>query len=202
MKKSILAALAAVSLFATAASAADLPSKKYYATPVVEAPLPFYLGINGGYAFANTRNFSSNGVGSAGAVVGYQFNQYFTVEGAYDHLFDSSNYHVAVVTPNYVSRLNNANVTNIYGQINNGTNILALNGLAGYPIGNGFTPYVLAGLGYRWSPVKDEAVYNVGAGIKYSVNRAIDLDLRYRFVNDFNNNQRNNLVTAGFNVKF
>lgn len=64
-------------------------------------------------------------------------------------------------------------------------------------------PYVLGGVGYRWSDEsKDSGVYTVGAGIKTDLSETLEGDLRYRFVNSFNGSHRDNRMTVGINYKF
>lgn len=43
-----------------------------------------------------------------------------------------------------------------------------------------FSPYLMAGVGYAFDT--DEAVYNVGGGIRAALTEKIDLDVRYRHV--------------------
>ena len=64
------------------------------------------------------------------------------------------------------------------------------------------TPYALAGVGYKWSDAKDEYIYNVGGGIRYSLSKNIELDARYRYISDFKNERNTNAFTAGVNYKF
>lgn len=180
MMKYMIAAVAA--LFATSAFAADLPSRK--SVTVTETVVPqnysFYLGVNGGYDWVN-RSIAKNG-GTAGAVVGFQYNPYLGVEGTYDHSFQT-----AKLAPNV--------------KVGTGFDTVAGNVLLSYPVGQ-FTPYALAGVGYRWTPVKSEAVYNVGGGVKYAITERIELDGRYRYIADFTNTRSDNVLTAGINIKF
>jgi opacity protein-like surface antigen len=63
-------------------------------------------------------------------------------------------------------------------------------------------PYALAGVGYRLSDAKNEPIFNVGAGLKYEITSNIDLDVRYRYVSDFDRKAYNNAVTVGGAYKF
>lgn len=182
MKRILLATAAAVML-AVPAMAGDLPSRKV----VIEAPapaprLPFFVGINGGGNWTTGVGKVGDGqFGSVGFNAGYEVNNYLRGELAYDHLFGQS-----------VKALNS---------VTGSADLVTGNMILQYPI-NGFTPYVIGGLGYRWGYFKDELVYNVGAGVRYDLTQTVSLDARYRFVSDFNNNTNNNLFTLGFGVKF
>ena len=68
-----------------------------------------------------------------------------------------------------------------------------------------FSPYALGGVGYRWAAlpgVKDEYIWNVGGGIKFAVTSAIDLDARYRHVENFDYKRPEDRVSVGVNYKF
>jgi len=67
---------------------------------------------------------------------------------------------------------------------------------------NSFTPYVLAGVGYRWALEGDVKTYNVGGGIRYGITESVDLDVRYRYVNDWDGNTPRDVATVGINFKF
>lgn len=76
------------------------------------------------------------------------------------------------------------------------THALLLNGYAGFHNITPFTPYLTAGLGYAWADgrtdthdedykfhIRDKGfAWQVGAGVSYSVTKALSLDLGYRFV--------------------
>lgn len=175
MSIKVFGVIAAVVLSATTAFAADLPSRKYAPpAPVVERPahMPFFIGLNAG-GTTKTEN------GTVGAVAGYEFNQYFRAEGTYDHYFGKS----VPFGPNIVE------------------DAVALNGVVSYPFG-AFSPYALAGVGYRWSDVANEGIYNVGLGARYALTERVELDGRYRFISNFDNNRTDNVFTVGMNVKF
>lgn len=172
MKKSFLVLAAVVA--SGAALAGDLPSR-------TTAPLPperpvadsgFYAGVRGGVVF--TDNIT------AGVGAGYQFNKFVRAEANYDYLNNDKN---------SVNGLSSSVVTgNVIGQ---------------YPLGSfPLTPYVLAGVGYRWSDAKNEPVWNVGAGARYAVTKNVELDARYRYVSSFQNERQGNAFTLGLNYKF
>jgi opacity protein-like surface antigen len=64
------------------------------------------------------------------------------------------------------------------------------------------SPYGIAGVGYRFSDAKNEAIYNVGAGVRYELTSNIDIDARYRYVTDFKRKQDENVITVGGSYKF
>lgn len=107
---------------------------------------------------------------------GYQVNRYFRVEGEYDHVFN--------LVPYALDQL-------------------AGNAIVQYPIaGTKVTPYVLAGMGYQWQNGVNQGIWNVGGGSRVEVNKGVDLDLRYRYVQGMTNQVNNNLVTLGTTFKF
>jgi hypothetical protein len=83
----------------------------------------------------------------------------------------------------------------------NESKVLMANIVPNFTIGN-MTPYALAGIGYSWAPTGDQSKYNVGLGVKYAVTSNIDVDARYRRINNFNNNMADDRVTLGLNFKF
>ena len=112
---------------------------------------------------------------SLGAVAGYEINPYIRGEVAYDHFF---------------SYESNRAVDNLVG-----------NAIVQYPVG-AFTPYVLAGAGYAWGKTADEAIYNVGGGVRYTLTRNIDIDARYRYINNYDNGRATNVGTLGISYRF
>jgi outer membrane immunogenic protein len=74
MKKHTLAAIAASVLFATAASAADLPARTYTKAPAIAAPIfswtGFYVGVNAGGGWNDTTgdHFCTNPAGVVGGI--------------------------------------------------------------------------------------------------------------------------------------
>jgi hypothetical protein len=83
---------------------------------------------------------------------------------------------------------------------------LVANAIAQYRIpGTIFTPYALAGAGYGWQSFGDQTIYNIGAGVRAEVTKAVDFDLRVKRVGNFDNVQWDNqstVVTAGVSFKF
>lgn len=172
MKKSFLAIAAVV--MSSAAWAADLPSR-------TAAPLPperpvsdsgFYAGVRAGVVFTDNV--------TVGAGAGYQFNRFVRAEANYDYLNNDKN------------KINGMSSSVATG------NIVGQYPLTAYPL----TPYVLAGVGYRWSDAKNEPVWNVGAGLRYGVTKNVELDARYRYVSSFQNERQGNAFTLGLNYKF
>lgn len=107
---------------------------------------------------------------------GYQVNRYFRVEGEYDHVFN--------LVPYALDQL-------------------AGNAIVQYPIaGTKLTPYALVGVGYQWQNGVNQGVWNVGGGSRIEINRGVDLDLRYRYVQGMTNLVNNNFVTVGTTFKF
>jgi len=112
-----------------------------------------------------------------GGNIGYQLNSFARVEATYDYnrtlKADDRNH---AVTGNFITQLD----------------------VSWLPI----TPYALAGVGYRWSDVKNEYIWNVGGGVRYPINDSIDLDARYRYISNFDRDTKSNVVTVGVNYKF
>jgi opacity protein-like surface antigen len=57
-------------------------------------------------------------------------------------------------------------------------------------------------MGYQWQNGVNQGIWNVGGGARVEVNRVVDLDLRYRYVQGMTNQVNNNLVTLGTTFKF
>jgi opacity protein-like surface antigen len=171
--------IAALALIATAASAmaADVPSRAEPAAPKAPAILSdksIYVGFNAGALV--TDGFNKNAPYSLGVVAGYKVFGFgpvgVTAEGAYD----------------YDKNKNNTFTGNVIGS---------------YKIG-ALTPYALAGAGYRnyHDATKDEAVWNVGGGVKYAITSSIDADARYRRFEGFDSKNTEDRATFGLNFKF
>ncbi len=162
------------SVIATSAAAGDLPSR-------TTAPLPPQRPVvtsDAGF-YAGVRGgvvFNDNITAGVGA--GYQFNQFVRSEINYDYLNNDNN------------RTNGLT-----------SNIGTVNMIGQYQVA-AFTPYALAGIGYRWSDAKNEGVWNVGAGVRYNVVENVELDARYRYISSFQNERAGNLFTLGLNYKF
>lgn len=182
MKKT-LATLLASFAFIGMAAAADLPSR----TAAPAAPVPAAQSFNNWYVGGNVGGAveTGNGVNGAwndskpslGVVGGYQLNRMFGAELTYDYFFQRNG-------------------------AQSGQTVFA-NGVAGYRIpGTRFTPYGLAGVGYGWDYFGDRSLYNVGAGVRTQLTNSVDFDLRYRYINNWDSTNRNNVVTGGINYKF
>ena len=184
MQKTIVSALAILASSAVAL-AADLPSKAAPAAPALPAFATggYYAGVNLGGDADKTRVYSG------GAVAGWNVLPFLAVEGTYD-----------------LSRPKNK-----VGSEYNWQNTVAVNAVPQYKIpGTDFTAYALGGVGYRWnsvSTVADHSVYNVGGGVKYDFAKNIELDGRYRRIDNVQSKYRTSTsaedrVTAGVNFKF
>lgn len=68
---------------------------------------------------------------------------------------------------------------------------------------HGIYPYVVGGVGYRWTEDKNDGAYVVGAGVKKSLSEDLDADLRYRYVGSFSGGPSGeSRFTVGLNLKF
>jgi opacity protein-like surface antigen len=94
-----------------------------------------------------------------------------------------------------------------YDYTEGNTNMVSGNALVSYAFGP-FSPYVLGGVGYRWvdskriGGAKDEAIWTVGGGIKVAFTAAIELDARYRHVENFDFKDTEDRVSLGVNYRF
>ena len=178
MKKTIVAL--AMALSTVTAVAADLPSKT---TPDAPAS-PYgalanpskYVGVNAGGAVKDGINadapWTVGIVGGANIVTAGPLG--FGVEGTYDYKEGK-------------------------------THTVMGNGLASFTFGS-FTPYVLAGAGYQWDKsgvnAIDEKVWNMGAGLKYAFTKTLEVDTRYRRIEDWDRKRQDDRLTFGVNYKF
>ena len=175
MFKSIITLAAIVT--STAALATDLPSKMSPSAPAPiasSASLPFFAGVRGGVLYKDEVNNWT-----VGGNAGYEVNNFARVEAGYDRLNNKSNA--------------------LKGDIVTG------NAIAQFPLNlYSVTPYALAGVGYKWSDAKDEAIYNVGGGFRYGLTKNFELDARYRHLANFKNDKpsKNDAFTVGVNYKF
>jgi opacity protein-like surface antigen len=180
IKITALGLMAAIAV--TNASATDLPSRTNVPFPpqrdIVELVEPqFYVGGFAGARFTD-RRASWDRNARMGVVAGWQPFSYARVEGVYEYGWN--------------------------GRGSHDSNALFVNAIAQYPLSSpigDFTPYVLAGTGYRWAR-RDESVWNVGAGVRYSITSNVEADLRYRYVSDYNVRGQDNVVTLGLNYRF
>lgn len=172
--KKILATLLMSAMLVGTATASERTNR-------APAPEPkYYAGLTVGGALhtgGNLNDLLDNSTPSVGAVVGRQLTTNLGVEATYDYLTernDSRDAHAVFV-----------------------------NGVASYRIPNTmFTPYVLAGAGYGFDGLGDRNLYNVGAGVRADVTRSLSLDVRYRHMNNWDNDNRMNVVTGGVNFRF
>lgn len=174
MLRSILIGMVSAAAI-TAASASDLPKRS--------APLPpgvptVFETDSGFYAGVNAGLVRAERDASFGASLGYQFNKYLRAEGTYDYRYNEDN---------AATKLTSSTVMG--------------NAVLQFPVG-AFTPYALAGSGYRWSDLKNEQVWNVGGGVRYGVTRSVDVDARYRYIANYDNKRDDNVFTVGLTFKF
>jgi len=175
MFKSIITLAAIVT--SSAALATDLPSKMAAPAPAPvasSANLPFFAGVRGGDLYKAEVNNWT-----VGGNAGYEVNKFARVEVGYDRLNNKSKALKSdVVTTNAIAQLP-LNFFNI-------------------------TPYALAGVGYKWSHAKDEAIYNVGGGVRYEFAKNLELDARYRHIAGVKKDKytTTDAFTTGINYKF
>jgi len=178
MNKTIVAL--ALALSTASAVAADLPSK---AAPAASAAPYGALATTNGYAGFNAGGAVKDGINAdapwtVGVVGGYNVVKAgplgFGVEGTYDYKDKS--------------------VHTVMG-----------NGVASFAVGS-FTPYLLAGAGYQWDKSAhaaiDEKVWNVGAGMKYAFTSTLELDARYRRIENWTRSRQDDRATFGVHYKF
>ena len=162
---------------ATAANAADLPSKTAPAAKPVatDTEKNVYGGLNGG--FVVTDGINKNSPWAIGIVGGYNVYRFAGITVAGEGTYDYSK-----------------------GDVNT----FVVNSVVNYDAGF-VTPYVLAGIGYRNEPHNNRTVYNYGGGLKYAISTSIDLDGRYRRTEDLKTtagSKAEDRVTLGVNYKF
>lgn len=171
--KTIMMTTVAALMIATNAIAADLPKKD--SAPLLPAVTQTnaYLGGTFGGRFDDEINYEQY---TLGVVVGSDVNSFLGAEVTYDYFAkDNGNEDGHVLFANGVARLEND------------TNV---------------TPYVLAGVGHGWGRFNDDSLYNIGVGVRNKISDGVDLDLRYRHINDFDNNNSNDVVSAGLIFNF
>ena len=178
MFKSIKLAAGSLLALSSVAVAADLPSKTQPAIPSVKSITGDTTYYVGGFIGAEPKKVEPwYGSLRGGVNAGYNLTSFAAVEAAYEYQY----------SPVKALRSNTL-FANGVGQMK----------VPFIPV----VPYALAGVGYRISDAKDQAVWNVGAGVKYEITSNIDLDLRYRYVSDFDRKAHNNAVTLGAAYKF
>jgi opacity protein-like surface antigen len=170
--------IAALALIVTTASAmaADIPSRAEPAAPkipVFASDKNFYVGLNAGALV--TDGFNKNAPYTFGVVGGYNVVGFGPAGVAVEAAYD------------YDKNKNNTFSGNV---------------IASYKIG-ALTPYALAGAGYRYYDARaNEAIWNVGGGVKYAITSSIDADARYRRIEGFDSKNAEDRATLGVNYKF
>lgn len=178
MFKSIKLATVSLLALSSVALAGDLPSKTTPAAPTAPSILSETSYYVGGFIGSETKKVEPwYGALRGGVNAGYNVTSYAAVEAMYEYNYNPLK-----------AQRSNAGYINGIGQLK----------VPFIPV----VPYALAGVGYRMSDAKDQAVYNVGAGLKYELTSNIDLDVRYRYVSDFDKKFHNNAVTVGGVYKF
>lgn len=167
-------------LFSTAAIAADLPSRTAPMPPqrpvFTEPTNPFFVGVHVGATFSNDNyRIGDDQNYNINVRGGWEFSPYARLEANYDYSYNT-----------YSPFTTNTVTGNLIGQYRFGSVV----------------PYVLAGVGYRWSGFSDQFVYNFGGGVRYEITRQVEADLRYRYIADNDNRYNQNVVTLGLNYKF
>jgi opacity protein-like surface antigen len=172
--------LAAVSMLALSSVvlAGDLPSKTAPAGPSAPSLFSETSYYVGGFIGSETKKVEPwYGALRGGVNAGYNVTSFAAVEAAYEYQYSP----VSALRSNTV-------YANGVGQLK----------VPFIPV----VPYALAGVGYRLSDAKNEPVFNIGGGVKYEVTSNIDLDVRYRYVSDFDRKLHSNAVTLGAAYKF
>jgi opacity protein-like surface antigen len=163
---------------ATSAIAADLPSKSAPVPPTrIADPMgdtSWYGGLAVGGIYGTKPWYDDVRVTASG---GYEFGSLARAEVTYDYKHSNHS--------------------------NNRAHTFMGNGIAQMklPFFN-VVPYAIAGAGYRFADLKNEGVWNVGAGLRFELSPSIDLDGRYRYISDFKRKQDENVVTLGASYKF
>lgn len=68
--------------------------------------------------------------------------------------------------------------------------------------GTNVTPYVLVGVGANLDSLDNRPMYALGGGMRVELTKTIDLDLRYRHINNTERNDKREVITTGVSVKF
>jgi len=68
--------------------------------------------------------------------------------------------------------------------------------------GTTLTPYVLVGVGVDLESLDSRPLYALGTGLRVGLTKSTDLDFRYRRVDNVNNRDMREVVSAGVAVKF
>jgi len=164
-------------IFATAASASDIPAKTPAAPPApTQESAEFYVGGSLGSKAVTNINPWYDAL-RVNARAGWEFSEFARVEADYDYAWNES------------SKLRSHTAT---------TNVIGQYKIGFVPV----VPYALAGVGYRWSDLKREPIYVAGAGVRYDITSDIEADVRYRYITDRKRDRDENVVTLGVNYKF
>ena len=163
-------------MISTPVIASDLPSKDMPKAPTLSMPEEnsWFAGIALG-GIASDRTWYNNARMTAS--FGYDFGTFLRAEATYDY-----------------KHSNRSNDRTHTGMVNGIAQIKV-------PFVN-VVPYALAGTGYRLADVKNEPVWNVGAGVRFEISPSIELDGRYRYVSDYSRRRDENVMTLGVNYKF
>lgn len=161
-------------LFAVSAFAAD---------PIIdEVPVPVEkpLELKQNYVGVNfSQRVSGDSHSSVGFIAGRELHPNVTVEGSYERSFNNN-------------------------RKDGVTDLVSGNVLIGQHMGI-VSPYAIGGLGYEWRDnASDRVVGIAGVGSKLHITESLDFDLRYRYINAFDNSKRSDehVITSGFNVRF
>ena len=96
------------------------------------------------------------------------------------------------------------NVSNRFGSDRG--QIVTADAIVGVPVG-AFTPYALVGVGYGFNGLgrngDPASLWSVGGGVRYGLTRNVELDARYRYTRQFNDERLDsNAATIGVNFRF
>lgn len=105
--------------------------------------------------------------------VGVETNKNLRVEGAYEYDVDSKGHRL------FVHALPQAQIP-----------------------GTVLTPYALVGVGVDLESLDSRPLYALGGGVRVELTKTMDLDLRYRHVDNMDNTDKREIVSAGVSVKF
>jgi opacity protein-like surface antigen len=192
MKKTILALAATLTMAASAAIAADLPSRRAATSlPVFATELsPWYVGVQAGLPAGNRDRLElDTSAAILGLTAGYEVNPFLRLEG------------------NFVNRSTKNDATAGQMATANAIGQLTIPGTV-------ITPYVMGGVGYGWNAYGDPnngygaALWNIGGGVRVALTDNWELDGRYRYVQQFKSyvpsgeKINENIVTLGVNYRF
>lgn len=175
MKNTVIAfSLLASTVAANATDISSIPSRLSPAAPVASlvSPPKFWVGVNGGASVTN--GLTSDSPWNVGAVAGYNFLTLGPVAVGAEATYD---------------------------YVKGGTQEVGGNAIASVGVGS-FSPYALGGIGYRWTDFGNERIWTLGAGLKYSVARNLEIDTRYRRIENWDRTNHDDRVTLGVNYKF